>query len=197
MDNETYNFLKDKLKVKYIIQYINFLSMKSINQDLKKDITTFVYAWNIYKLYCPYDWETNRNPFINLISTVNFSRIKYKGFHLGNDTQSRLYNFKEIEYLCKQKKNLIYNNRLKFFKNIFGISIRKSKNKEIHNFHIERLLIKNWNIPDMCPETLTDTDTLLVKTGGIDINNLIMKFLLIFKPVERLIFLRKCNLIKV
>ena len=202
MEKETYNYLKDKLKVKYIIHYINFLSMTPINKDLKKDITTFVFTWNAYKLHCPYDWENNRLPFDNITNIVKIYEGPYrknrKGVNASTSTEEMIWLFNEIEDLCKQKqKNLVYDNRKKIFKNILGISIGKSKNKEIHNFHIERRLIKRWYIPSFCPQTLRDIDTVLLKTGGVDINNLIMKFLLRFRSTERLIFLKDCNLLKV
>ena len=107
MDKETYNFLKDKLKVKYIIHYINFLSMTPINKDLKKDITTFVFTWNAYKLHCPYDWENNRLPFDNISNIVKIYRgpinEPYRrglgGVNASTSTEEKIWLFNEIDDL--------------------------------------------------------------------------------------------------
>ena len=198
MDIEIYKFLENRLKINYIINHINLFSITPINQDLKRDIITFVYTWDTYKLNFKYDWRDNPTSFRVLETIVNIYKVQL-GHKLwynncGNDTDTDIHYFKQMEEICKQKKNnLIYSNRLKFFKNWFGISIGKPISKEIHTFHIERLLMKNWYIPKFCRETLTEADTILINIGGIDINNLIMKFLIRFKIKERRLFLEDCH----
>lgn len=196
MDIETYKFLENRLKINYIINHINLFSITPINQDLKRDIITFVYTWDTYKLNFKYDWRDNPTSFRVLRTNVSLYAMQFGHTPCYNSSNMMrdMSAFKQMEEICKQKKNnLTYSNRLKFFQNWFGISIGKPISKEIHTFHIERLLMKNWYIPDFCRETLTEADTILINIGEIDINNLIMKFLLRFKIKERRLFLEDCH----
>ena len=196
MDIETYKFLENRLKINYIINHINLFSITPINQDLKRDIITFVYTWDTYKLNFKYDWRDNPTSFRVLRTNVGLYAMHFghTPYYNSSDMMRDMSAFKQMEEICKQKKNnLTYSNRLKFFQNWFGISIGKPISKEIHTFHIERLLMKNWYIPIFCRETLREADTILINIGEIDINNLIMKFLLRFKIKERRLFLEDCH----
>ena len=196
MDIETYKFLENRLKINYIINHINLFSITPINQDLKRDIITFVYTWDTYKLNFKYDWRDNPTSFRVLRTNVSLYAMHFghTPYYNSSNMMTDMSAFKQMEEICKQKKNnLTYSNRLKFFQNWFGISIGKPISKEIHTFHIERLLMKNWYIPIFCRETLREADTILINIGEIDINNLIMKFLLRFKIKERHLFLEDCH----
>ena len=39
----------DKIKCNYLLNNILFLAIPTLNQNLKKDITTFHYTWSTYK----------------------------------------------------------------------------------------------------------------------------------------------------
>ena len=174
--------------------------MTPIHKDLKKDITTFVFTWNAYKRNYLYDSKNNNTtplkilPLKILQTILSQTKKSYKPYiNQYSDSLINSITYKNVIALCNKKKNVLYNNRLNFLKNKFGVG--KSKNKEIQTFHIEREIIKHWVIPEV--HSINHFATILTNTGGVNINNLIMKFLLRFKPVERLKFLKGLNLLKI
>ena len=162
-----FNYLCYKLKEPSIVYTIILYSHNTINQDLKKDISTFNFIWNaIQEKY------------------VNLSLYVFIGMGIDKRT---IY----LEILSKIEQIIIEN---KTPKNSNRYKIKKKKPKMFDRITFKKKQISvNSILNKWCYHQNFLGD--LTKLTEVELVNLTKNFILIFNPVNRLRLMKKLNMI--
>lgn len=169
IDEETKSYFLNKIKCNYLVNNIFFLAHPTLNESLKKDISTFHFTWSAYK--------------------DKYLSVTNEFFYLYLDNLQKL---ETIIHELNIKRNLDYS-RFKvkhrpFFEKKIKKEINFVDNQVIRSHIIERKILTSWS-----HERSFLLDVQLLRS--VDMLNLIKKILLRLNSLGRLFFLKKIGLL--